>query len=393
MRTPPTALLRTRGLFAPALCALLFSCDEPKPSVGGPPRVPPATAGTVEPAPKPAPSPAPAPALVPGTRTVIAERKVDDTWDKMIVAGGRLYVVTDVTKWTTGPMYVPASRVWSVPITGGALERHLELEGLASIAADESALYVAVNRDLSTMNTSRSSAPTGRIFRLPLGGGAPVDLANGIAPSAFAVDGDTVWFDGFKMSKDGKAPPTSSGAKGVLAFAFDEEHVYFTSGKGGGEPVKPGNKNGRVLRMPKKGGAPVVIARGLPDEPAGLAVDASHVYVAAVAYGSEALENAGVIARVPKEGGDLEVLGGDLPLLRAAWLSGDHFYVRSGRPGRPGSIRRVLKSGGNVETVLEDATLAQATMDTTSIYFSSDGSFRPDTHERTAPATIVRFVK
>lgn len=390
--------LRIRGLalaFAPALAVAVLACDEPKPQTGGDARVPvPTPTGAIEPPPKPAPTAPPPPSVPPsGTRTVIAERTVADTWDKMIVAGGRLYVMTEVNKWTTGPMYVPASRLWSVPIGGGALERHLELEGLAALAADDSALYVAVNRDLSTMSTGRASSPTGRIFRLPLGGGAPKDLAKGIAPNVLAVDGDTLWFDGFRMSKDGKGPPAASGAKGVLAFAFDDENVYFTSGKGGGEPVKPGNKNGRVLRMPKKGGPAVVLATGLPDEPSGLAVDGSHVYVAAVAYGSEALENAGVIARVPKQGGELEVLAADQPLLRAAWLSGDHLYVRSGRPGRPGSIRRVAKTGGNVETVVEDATLSHATMDATSVYFSSDGSFNATTRERTAPATIVRFVK
>ncbi len=57
--------------------------------------------------------------------------------------------------------------------------------------------------------------------------------------------------------------------------------------------------------MPKFGGTPVVLATGLPDEPAGLATDATHVYVAAVAWGSEAAEKAGVVARVPKSGGDL----------------------------------------------------------------------------------------
>jgi hypothetical protein len=387
---------RGRAALLFAVAALALACDEPKQKAGSETHVPsPPPTGAIEPPPKPpvssSPSPPPPPAS--GTRTVIAERKVDDTWDKMIVAGGRLYVVTDVTKWTTGPMYVPASRLWSVPITGGAMERHLELEGLASLAADEGAVYVAVNRDLSTMNTPRASAPTGRIIRLALGGGTSTDLAKSVTANVVAVDADTVWFDGFRMPKDGKTPPASSGAKGVLAFAFDDEWVYFTSGKGGDAPVKPGNKNGRVLRMKKTGGAPVVIATGLPDEPAGLAVDASHVYVAAVAYGSEALENAGVIARVPKQGGELEVLASDQPLLRAAWLSGDHLYVRSGRPGRPGSVRRILKSGGKVETVLEDATLAQVTMDSTSIYFSTDGSFRADTHERTAPATIFRFVK
>ncbi len=365
-----------------------------------PPKTPPSHPAPVDTAPpedteKPGPSAPPAASAppAPGTRTTVAEKKIEDSWDQMVVASGRLYVLTEVNKWTTGPMYVPAARLWSAPITGGELTRHLELEGLASLAADESSLYVAVNRDLAAMNTSRAKSPTGRIFKLPLAGGAPVDLATGITPSNIAVDGDTIWFDGFRMPKDGSKPPAPSGVKGAIAFAFDAENVYFTAGKGSAQPVKPDGKNGRLLRMPKSGGAPVVLATGLPDEPAGLAVDGTHVYVAAVAWGSDASEKAGVIARVPKAGGELAVLATDVPMPRAAWLSGDHVYVRSGRPGRPGSILRVAKSGGSTEPVVEDGTLAHATMDATSIYYSNDGTFRKEPFARLTPAVVVRVVK
>lgn len=378
---------------AALLASSLLACVEPtKTPPAHPAPVDTEPSATAETAPRPPPPAAPAPPA-PGTRTIVAEKKVDDSWDKMIVAGGRLYVLTEVNKWTTGPMYVPAARLWSVPISGGALTRHLELEGLASLAADESSLYVAVSRDLSAMNTSRAKSATGRIFRLPLAGGAPVDLATGISPTNLAIDGDTIWFDASRMPKDGTKPPTPSGVKGAIAFAFDAENVYFTTGKASAQPAKPDGKNGRVLRMPKSGATPVVLATGLPDEPAGLATDATHVYVAAVAWGSEAAEKAGVVARVPKSGGDLEVLAMDVPMPRAAWLSGDHVYVRSGRPGRPGSILRVAKTGGAPETVLDDGTLAHATMDETSIYFSNDGTFQKESHARLTPAALVRFVK
>jgi hypothetical protein len=378
---------------------VLSSCPEPaKPPVVTPPvaTVTPPPVAT-ETAPKPTATPTPPPTLAPGTRTVLAEKKIEDSWDKMIVAGGRLYALTDVNKWTSGPMYVPAARLWSVPIAGGELTKHLELEGLASLAADDASLYVAVARDLAAANTGKAKAPTGRIFRLPLGGAStnasPTNLATAIEPNVLAVDGDTLWFDGSRMPKDGSKPPSPSGVKGALAFAFDDENVYFTRGKGSGETPKPDGKNGRVMRLSKKGGAPAEIASGLPDEPGGLAVDATHVYVAAVGWSTPAAERAGVIARVPKQGGPLETLAADQPALRAAWLSGEHFYVRSGRPGRPGSILRVAKGGGAVETVVSDDTLVHATMDATSIYFSNDGKVRMEPFERLAPAVVVRLVK
>lgn len=393
MKIRSGALASLASLAPLASLALLAmpSCVEPPkpPPISTPPTetsTPPAVA--TEPPREPAPPPA---AAAPGTRTVLAARKNDDTWDRMLVAGGRLYALTDVNRWTSGPMYVPAARLWSVPIAGGELMHHLDLEGLASLVADDASLYVAVNRDLSKMGTSQAKMPTGRIFRLPLGGGAPVNVATSIQPQVVALDGATLWFDGFRMPKDGSKSPALSGVKNPMTFAFDDEYVYFTTGKG--DNAKPDGKNGRVLRMPKKGGTTTVLATGLPDEPGGLAVDASHVYVTAVAWTSPALENAGVIARVKKEGGDLEILAKDQPSLRNAWLSGDDLYVVSGRTGRPGSVLRVKKEGGPVETVVSDPTLRHATDDGTSIYFASDGTFRAQPAERLTPAVLLRLVK
>src|SRR5215470_768797 len=124
------------GNLAAPLALALSACPGPAnpPPIETPPidTAPPPPVAT-EAKPKPAPPAARAPALAPGTRTVLAEKKIEDSWDKMIVAGDRLYALTDVNKWTSGPMYVPAARLWSVPITGGELTRHLELEGLASL--------------------------------------------------------------------------------------------------------------------------------------------------------------------------------------------------------------------------------------------------------------------
>lgn len=298
----------------------------------------------------------------------------------MLIAGGRLWIVTEVNRWTSGPMYVPAARLLSVPLTGGELEKHMDLEGLATLAADDTMLYVAVTRDLSTMSTTRAKTPTGRIFRLPLRGGAPADLVTGIEPHAIAVDRERVWFDGSSIPKQGGAAAPSS-AKGALAIAVDEDHVYFT------------NKGGRVLRIAKTGGAPTVLASGLPDEPAAIALDGTHVYVSAVTWSSSATQEQGVVGRVPKQGGALEVLAKGIPTARGAWVSGDDVFVVTGRSGRPGAVLRVPKAGGEPVRVVEDGTLAHVAVDDSAIYFTSDGTFRKEPFERLTPPVVVRVFR
>lgn len=359
------------------------SCQPPQeprplPAPEEPPTAPPPAAPTSRP---PTAQPAPAP----GTRTVLANRSNDDAWDKMIVAGGRLWVLTNVGRWTDGPMYVPAARLWSVAIGGGELTRHMELEGMGMLAADDASLYVAVNRNLS-----RSGARTGRIVRLPLSGGAPVDVATAIEPRLVAVDGDTLWIDDTRMLKDGSKPALPSGAKGAMTFAFDAENVYFTTPKGAGPA---GDVSGaRIFRMPKKGGAPALLAAKLPQEATGLAVDATHVYFCAVGWSSAAVERAGIVARVPKGGGDVEILARDQPALRKAWIDEGHVYFLSGRGGHLASVLRVAKTGGEVTKVASDDTLEQATMDANAVYFSSDGTFDASSHTRLSPAHLVRVV-
>lgn len=376
---------RMGPLFLLSLCAMLAACKEPQA-----PPAPPTPEAEAPPPPPPPETRAPATPPVPaapaaGTRTVLANRANDDAWDKMLVAGGRLWVLTNVGRWTDGPMYVPAARLWSVPVTGGTLTRHMELEGMGALAADDAWLYVSVNRNLS-----KSGARTGRILRMPLAGGPPVDLVTGIEPRLIAIDGDTLWVDETTMPKDGSKRPLPSSAKAPMTFAFDADNVYFTTAKGAGPA---GDLSGaRVFRMPKKGGAPVLLAAKLPEEATGLAVDASHVYFCAVSWSSPALERAGIVARVPKAGGDVEILAKDQPSLRRAWIDEGNVYFLSGRGGHLASVLRVAKTGGEVTKVAADDTLEQATIDATSVYFSSDGTFDATSKARLTPANLVRVV-
>ena len=370
-----------------SLCALLASCKAP-PATPAPP-TPEAEAPPPPPVPETrAPVTPPAPvAPAPGTRTVLANRANDDAWDKMLVAGGRLWVLTNVGRWTDGPMYVPAARLWSVPVAGGTLTRHMDLEGMGTLAADDAWLYVSVNRNLS-----KSGARTGRVLRMPLAGGPPVDLVTGVEPRLIAIDGDTLWIDETTMPKDGSKRPLPSSAKAPMTFAFDSDNAYFTTAKGAGPA---GDLSGaRVFRMPKKGGggAPVVLAAKLPEEATGLAVDGTHVYFCAVSWSAPALERAGIVARVAKDGGDLEILAKDQPSLRRAWIDEGNVYFLSGRGGHLASVLRVAKTGGEVSKVAADDTLEQATIDATSVYFSSDGTFDPTSKARLSPANLVRVV-
>ncbi|MBS2020196.1 MAG: hypothetical protein JST00_45475 [Deltaproteobacteria bacterium] len=378
----------TKRIGAAALLLLLASsCKEPEA-----PRPPPPPSTTEPPPPAPVPTPdargattPPPKGPAPGTRTLLANKTSDETWDRMLVAGGKLWVLTNLTRWTSGPMYVPAARLWSVPITGGELTKHLDLEGMGVLAADDASLYVAINRDLS-----KSAPKSGRIVRLPLGGGAPADVVTGIEPRTVAVDGDTLWIDDTRMPKDGSKSAVASGVKGAMTFAFDGDSAYFTTAKGNGPA---GDTSGaRVFRLPKKGGAPVVLATKLPEEATGLAVDATHVYFCAVSWSSPEKERAGIVARVAKGGGDVEILAKDQPSLRRLWIDDGSVYFLSGRGGRQASVLRVAKTGGEVSKVAADDTLEQATMDATSVYFSSAGTFDAGTKARLTPANLVRVV-
>lgn len=361
--TPMRRLVVVLGL-------VLAGCPEPR--TAPPPPPPPVERPPVTTKPPPPPPPREAP----GTRVVVAERASDETWDKMVVAGGRVWVLTNVTRWTNGPMYVPTARLWSAPIAGGPLTHHLDLEGTSALAADDAAVYVAVYRDLA-----KQAPRSGRVIRLPIAGGAPVDLATGIEPRTIAVDDGAIWTDELRIPRSG-GTPAPSGVKGAMAFAFDEDSAYVST-------PKTDATGGKILRMPKKGGAPVVLATKLPDEPTGLAVDATHVYLCAVTWSNE---RAGIVARIPKAGGALEVLAKDQPAPRRVFLDADSVFVLSGRSGRPGSVLRVPKAGGDVTAVASDDTLEQAAMDATSLFVSSAGAFDARTHARTGAASIARIV-
>lgn len=381
-------MVRARLILAAAGVVVASSCKDPEtPKPLPAPETPPIASPPVPTAETHAPAIAEPKGPAVGSRTVLANRNSDETWDRMVVAGGKLWVLTNLTRWTSGPMYVPAARLWSVPITGGEMTKQADLEGMGNLAADDRYLYVAINRDLS-----KSAPKTGRVFRMPLGGdGKTEGILGNVEPRTFAVDGKRVYVDDVVVDATGGKSIDPSGAKGAMTFAFDAENVYFTTAKGAGPA---GDTSGaRVFRLAKLSKAPaVVLAAKLPEEATGLAVDASHVYFCAVSWSSPEKERAGIVARVPKKGGDVEILAKDQPALRRLWIDEGNVYFLSGRGGRQASVLRVAKIGGEVTKAAADDTLEQAAMDATSIYFSSDGTFDANTKARLSPANLVRVV-
>jgi hypothetical protein len=140
-----------------------------------------------------------------------------------------------------------------------------------ALAVDDAHVYVA----------NFLSGPDGTIERIPKGGGPPQTLASNQAhPAAIAVDDAAVyWVDvGYgtgatalmRAGKDGSnvAPlvDDADGARGIGEVAVDGTNVYWLE-----------ISTGRIVKMPKAGGAETVIASGL-EAPGHLVAHGGNVY-------------------------------------------------------------------------------------------------------------------
>lgn len=144
------------------------------------------------------------------------------------------------------------------------------------------------------------------------------------------------------------------------AFALDDTHVYWTTGAAG-----------TVERVEKHGGQAQVLAQGHPGAH-GLALDDTHVYWA-VACGQEAGYVVGVLCeareaavlRVPKEGGDVEVVAAARPS-DAGQLAVDDasVYFTTARDG----LWRVDKAGGEPEALLASGSFGGLHLDGDYLY-------------------------
>ncbi len=153
---------------------------------------------------------------------------------------------------------------------------------------------------------------TGSVYRLPVVGGPPVEVAtNQPAVNAVATDASSVYWvtqgwgntDGALTRSVGAGAPsalvtTLTRPQGVAVYG---DYVYFTDGIG--PPAK--TPNGRVQRLRKGGLSPQTLVKGLGD-PWAISVDASGVYFTDTALGTFNV--------MPHAGGAPDVLAQDLSL-------------------------------------------------------------------------------
>lgn len=134
--------------------------------------------------------------------------------------------------------------------------------------------------------------------------------------------------------KDARCLPVTlaSGQSVPSVLAIDDSFVYWTNQI----------DNGALMRIAKKGGTPEVVATGaLP--PGGVAVDATSIYWSEFGSGGSVwkLDKSGV-----GDGGTPIALANGQATSGSVALDSDHVYWTT-----PGTIRRVLKSGGPVDTL------------------------------------------
>jgi hypothetical protein len=253
--------------------------------------------------------------------------------DAIALGGDRVY-------WTQHKVDVGMDAVRSVPKDGGAVASVLtvaapeEANPIALVVGEQS-LYVLTCGspcDDVRLDSVNERYTGGAIVEVPRAGGSPTVLAHGLRfPRDLAADdGDLYW--------------TEYGS-----FAADDSH---------GTDYRY-QMDGVVKRLPKAGGAPAVVARGL-DSPTEIVLDDGHVRVLSAGHytpeGHTWTKGLGLL-RVARAGGPVEK-DPRLSLLSDGtydYRVDVEYYGSPGLYGRPSRkfIRRAPRAGGRVATIYE----------------------------------------
>lgn len=219
-----------------------------------------------------------------------------------------------------------------------------------AIALDERYAYLALRGDSGRHN--------GSIVKVPLAGGAPIELSRSDeSPMGVAVDDGHVYFTNggaehsagmiTRVDKDGTGKTLlASGLEWPNGIAVDDDAVYWTEGGNSDGSSVPDDRIGaRVMRLDKAGGAPLPLATRQRN-PESIAVDATHVYWTNSGGSAGA---AGGVMRVSKLGGAPQIVARADEALPSTYPSPglaidvSNVYWTSTRSGR---VMAVTKSGG-----------------------------------------------
>lgn len=191
----------------------------------------------------------------------------------------------------------------------------------------------------------------GRIMRIKKADLTVETFVSGLHhPVRIAVYSDSVYFterDGNRLWRVFKDTGTPHSNYPVIAdhpfgLALDSEFVYFTEWAGG-----------NIKKVPLDGGTAVPIASGLQPFLDNIAVDSDYVYFSETPVFDVHGTTLGRVGRVSKDGGTVQVLAEDQQHLYELVLHESFVYFAQGN-----NIKKVPKSGGNVETLVNGTDLS-----------------------------------
>ncbi|MCC6521864.1 MAG: hypothetical protein IT373_04320 [Polyangiaceae bacterium] len=333
--------MRRSGLVGACLVASLGACDGPAPGAGtqsATTTMPPTGAAPAESAPATTPS-----AKAAGVPPAVLATAMEPTG--LVLDGPRLY-------W----LEAAAGEIVAAPREGGAATRLAAGIGAPSgLAVDDAYVYVG------------ESAGDARVLRLPKAGGSVEQVAK--SPHgpvrAVAVDATHVYFcaEGahalYLAPKAGGTPRRlAEGCGERTQLVLEGRDLYFT----GSSPRGPG-----LFQVPTAGGPTRTVFESAEDAPDALALRGGDLYFTT--------RGSGRLLRVPKTGGAARVLftGSPADGLGGLTVDASHAYLALGH----GPVLRVAADGAGPALELGSepgATATSVVLDATSVYWARRGA-------------------
>jgi hypothetical protein len=224
------------------------------------------------------------------------------------------------------------------------------------LAVNASHVYWGVRR-----NRFAIPPTTGKIYRVPVAGGATEIVVDGlVAPVGIALDATTLYFSDGGARTVGKAPLAGGSAATTLAtglagmpgsIATDSDSVYWASNQ-----TNRTASDGGIAKLSINGGAPVMITTGFPSVGA-IELGASEVYFYGYWPSPHPNDNLYV---APKAGGAARTLGNNNVKSPSFSIDGTYAYFAdpvgtyAGGPGDAFTFSRTLKTPGpNTEPMFD----------------------------------------